>query len=33
MGVSEEAVTLTIGRAEALVLFEMLADFSSQPVL
>jgi hypothetical protein len=33
MGVSEEAVTLTVGRAEALVLFEMLADFYSQPVL
>lgn len=33
MGISEEPVTLTVGRAEALVLFEMLADFDSQPVL
>lgn len=33
MGISEEAVTLTVGRAEALVLFEMLADFYSQPAL
>ena len=33
MGVSEEAVTLTVGRAEALVLFEMLANFYRQPVL
>lgn len=33
MGVSEEAVTLTVGRAEALVLFEMLVDFYSQPAL
>lgn len=33
MGISEEAVTLTVGRAEALVLFEMLVDFYSQPAL
>ena len=33
MGVSEEAVIVTVGRAEALVLFEMLADFYSQSVL
>ena len=33
MGISEEVVTLTVGRAEALVLFEMLADFYRQPAL
>lgn len=33
MGVSEEPVTLTVGRPEALILFEMLADFYSQPAL
>ena len=33
MGVSDDADTLTVGRAEALVLFEMLADFYSQAVL
>jgi hypothetical protein len=33
MGISDETVTLTLGRAEALVLFEILADFYSQPVL
>jgi hypothetical protein len=33
MGISEETVTLTVGRAEALVLFEMLADFYRQPAL
>lgn len=34
MGTSgEDIVTLALGRAEALVLFEMLADFYSQPVL
>ena len=30
---SEQGVELAIGRAEALVLFEMLADFYSQPCL
>ena len=33
MGIGKEAVTLTVGRAEAVVLFEMLADFYSQPAL
>ncbi len=33
MGVSEEAVRVTVGRSEALVLFEMLAEFYGQPVL
>ena len=33
MTISEERTTLTIGRAEALVLFEMLVDFYSQPAL
>jgi hypothetical protein len=30
---SDEAIALKIGRDEALVLFELLADFYSQPVL
>jgi hypothetical protein len=29
----EEGINLPIGRAEALVLFEMLADFYSQPAI
>ncbi len=33
MGEGEELVTLSIGRAEALLLSEMLADFSAQPAL
>ncbi len=33
MTMSEDGVQLTIGRAEALVLFEMLADFYSQSCL
>ena len=33
MSMSEEGLELAIGRAEALVLFEMLADFYSQPCL
>jgi hypothetical protein len=33
MGASEGTITVTVGRAEALVLFEMLADFYRQPVL
>jgi len=28
---AEEITTLTLGRAEALVLFEMLADYHNQP--
>lgn len=28
-----EKIDLRVGRAEALILFELLADFSSQPVL
>ena len=30
---ANEKVNVTIGKAEALVLFELLADFHSQPVL
>ena len=33
MAINEEDVHLMIGRAEALVLFEMLADFYSPPCL
>jgi hypothetical protein len=33
MAISQEGTNITIGRAEALVLFEMLADFYSQPSL
>jgi hypothetical protein len=33
MTVGEERTILTIGRAEALALFELLADFYSQPAL
>ncbi len=33
MGISEEVVTLMVGRAEALVLFEMLTGLYSQPIL
>ena len=33
MAMSEEGVQLQLGRAEALVLFEMLADFYSQSCL
>jgi hypothetical protein len=29
----KEKVTITIGKPEALILFELLADFHSQPVL
>jgi len=31
MGMAEDITTLTLGRAEALVLFEMLADYRNQP--
>ncbi|HEY0758629.1 MAG TPA: hypothetical protein VGD59_05160 [Acidisarcina sp.] len=31
MSVAESITTLTLGRAEALVLFEMLADYRDQP--
>jgi hypothetical protein len=33
MRMVEDEINLAIGRSEALVLFEMLADFTSQPVL
>jgi hypothetical protein len=33
MDLGKDVVTLMVGRAEALVLFEMLADFYSQPSL
>jgi hypothetical protein len=33
MGATEGTITMTVGRTEALVLFEMLADFYRQPVL
>ncbi len=33
MSMSEEGIHLAMGRAEALTLFEMLADFHSQPCL
>lgn len=33
MVISQEGTNIAIGRAEALVLFEMLADFHSQPSL
>jgi hypothetical protein len=33
MRMVEDEINLAIGRSEALVLFEMLADFYSQPVL
>ncbi len=33
MTLSEEGIHLAIGRAEALVLFEMLAEFNNQPCL
>ena len=33
MGSNEGTITVTVGRAEALVLFEMLAGFYRQPVL
>lgn len=33
MAIGEEGTELTIGRAEALILFEMLADFYNQPSL
>ena len=32
-GVSAEQITIELGRDEALVLFELLADFHNQPVL
>jgi hypothetical protein len=31
MSIAEDVTTLTLGRAEALVLFEMLADYHNQP--
>lgn len=33
MALTEDSVPLTLGRAEALVIFEMLADFYKQPTL
>ena len=33
MTTNNQSVTIMIGRAEALILFELLADFHSQPVL
>lgn len=33
MNMSEKPITLTVGRDEALVLFELLVGFSNQPVL
>jgi hypothetical protein len=33
MNMSEESITLTVGRDEALVLFELLAGFSNQRAL
>jgi len=31
MNIAEDITTLTLGKAEALVLFEMLADYQNQP--
>jgi hypothetical protein len=31
MSIAEDITTLTLGRAEALVLFELLADYHNQP--